>query len=187
MEIENPTRFAIEGKGFFAIDKNDQTTYTRDGNFRLSLTDGGMYALVTTDGDPVLSVDGEPILIEQNVNVDDLIFDGVGNISYIEKETATKMDVGQLQIVQFANVEGLEAIGSNLYKQTAASGEALLESETDGLTKSTIRSGRLEGSNVQVAEEMVNLIVAQRAYELNSTVIKTADTMMQQANELKRG
>lgn len=185
-ETDNPTSFAIEGRGFFAIDNNGENTYTRDGNFRLSLTDAGMYALVTTDGHPVLSVENEPILIEQEIGVDQLQFDMTGNVSYTEKETGTKIDIGQLQIVQFANVEGLEAIGANLYKQTAASGEALLEAETDGLTKSTIRSGRLEGSNVQVAEEMVNLIVAQRAYELNSTAIKTADTMMQQANELKR-
>ncbi|MGL4738622.1 MAG: flagellar basal body rod C-terminal domain-containing protein, partial [Cellulosilyticaceae bacterium] len=80
----------------------------------------------------------------------------------------------------------LESIGGNLYIETPASGAPLLEADGEGLLRSNVRSGFLEGSNIQVADEMVKLIVAQRAYELNSTAIKTADTMLQQANELKR-
>ena len=104
----------------------------------------------------------------------------------MDEEMGTRVDLGQLKIVQFSNTEGLEAAGANLYKETSASGIPLVEGEVDGLVLSTVRTGYLEASNVNVADEMVRLIVAQRAYELNSTAIKTADTMLQQANELKR-
>ena len=185
-ETGNNTDMAIEGKGFFTVLKNDQMTYTRDGSFRISLTEDGAYALVTADGNPVLSIEDEPILIGTEIPVESVVVGKDGSIYYIDQEMNMRMEIGQLKIVQFSNVEGLEAIGSNLYIQTAASGEPLIEGEEDGLVRSSIRTGYLEGSNVQVAEEMVKLIVAQRAYELNSTAIKTADTMLQQANDLKR-
>ncbi|WP_069998889.1 flagellar hook-basal body protein [Cellulosilyticum sp. I15G10I2] len=185
-ETGNNTDMAIEGKGFFTVQKGDQMTYTRDGSFRISLTEDGAYALVTSDGNTVLSVEDEPILIGTEIPVDKVVIGKDGSIYYIDEETNMRMEIAQLKIVQFANVEGLEAIGSNLFIQTAASGEPLIEGEEDGLIRSSIRTGYLEGSNVQVAEEMVKLIVAQRAYELNSTSIKTVDTMLQQANDLKR-
>lgn len=186
-ETGNATDMALEGKGFFAIQTGeDQMAYTRDGSFRLAMTEDNAYALVTGDGYPVLSVENEPILVDVAVKPEDLIFGQDGWVYYQEPETGMRMDVGQLQVVQFANKEGLESIGSNLYIETPASGEPLLEIDNEGLVRSNIRSGFLEGSNIQVADEMVKLIVAQRAYELNSTAIKTADTMMQQANELKR-
>jgi flagellar basal-body rod protein FlgG len=87
---------------------------------------------------------------------------------------------------QFLNPAGLEKIGDNLYEVTDASGAAQNEATTAGLTKSTVRQGYLEGSNVQVATEMVNLIIAQRAYQLNSKAITTSDEMLEQANNLKR-
>jgi flagellar basal-body rod protein FlgG len=186
-ETGNKTDMAIEGNGFFTVLKGDQMTYTKDGSFRISLTEDGSYALVTSDGNPVLSVEDEPILVGNEVSADKLVIGKDGSVYYTDEETKTRMDIAQLKIVQFSNIEGLEAIGSNLYIGTPASGEPLVEGDSDGLTKSTIRTGYLEGSNVQVAEEMVKLIVAQRAYELNSTAIKAADTMLQQANELKRG
>lgn len=186
-ETGNRTDMAIEGNGFFSVLKGEQETYTKDGSFRISLTEDGSYALVTSDGNPVLSVEDEPILIGQDIPSTKLIFGQDGAVYYMDEETNMRMDIAQLKVVQFANVEGLEAIGSNLFVATPASGEALIEGDADGLTRSNIRTGWLEGSNVQVAEEMVKLIVAQRAYELNSTAIKAVDTMLQQANELKRG
>ena len=185
-ETGNGTDMALEGKGFFTVAKGEQTTYTRDGSFRIALVDESNYALVTADGDPVLSTDDESILIGTEVPVDKVMFGKDGSVYYIDPETNTRMDIAQIKLVQFANTEGLEAIGSNLYVQTPASGEPLVEGEDEGLVRSSIRTGYLEGSNVQVAEEMVKLIVAQRAYELNSTAIKTVDSMLQQANELKR-
>ena len=87
---------------------------------------------------------------------------------------------------QFNNPGGLERVGSTSFRVTAASGEALNESTNAAIKKSKIEQGYLEGSNVNVATEMVNLIVAQRAYEMNSTAITTTDQMMQTANSLKR-
>jgi flagellar basal-body rod protein FlgG len=186
-ETGNKTDLAIEGNGFFTVLRGDQMTYTKDGSFRISLTEDGSYALVTSDGSPVLSTEDESILIGNEIPADKIVVGKDGSVYYMDEETKTRMDIAQLKIVQFSNVEGLEAIGSNLYVQSAASGEPLIEGDADGLVRSNIKSGYLEGSNVQVAEEMVKLIVAQRAYELNSTAIKTVDTMLQQANELKRG
>jgi flagellar basal-body rod protein FlgG len=80
----------------------------------------------------------------------------------------------------------LEKIGENLYDQSSASGEPISEWNTQGVIRSQIAQGYLEGSNVNVADEMVNLIIAQRAYEMNSKAITTSDTMLEQANNLKR-
>ena len=187
-QTDNATDLAIVGEGFFAIDRgNDNVAYTKDGSFRISmLADEGAYALVTSDGNPVLSTEGESIVIGNEVPIENVIIGQDGSVYYMDPDTNTRMDVAQLQIVQFANVQGLEAIGNNYYVETPNSGEPLLESEDEGLSKSIIRSGYLEGSNVQVADEMVKLIVAQRAYELSSKAIQTVDTMLQQANDLKR-
>ena len=184
-QTDNPTDIAIVGEGFFAIDNDGEEFYTRDGSFRFSMIeDEGSYALVTSDGYPVLSTEDESILIGSEVAIDDLVIGQDGNVYYLDEE-GVRMDVAQIKIVQFANRAGLEATGSNLYQATPASGEPLSEADEDTLSKSIIRTGYLEGSNVEIAEEMVNLIIAQRAYEINSTAIKTADDMMQQANQLK--
>ncbi len=185
-ETGNSTDMAIEGKGFFTVLKGEQQAFTKDGSFRISLTADGSYALVTSDGYPVLSVEDEPILVGNEIPASKIVVGKDGSVYYMDEETNMRMDIAQLKIVQFDNIEGLEAIGSNLFAQTVASGEPLVEGDADGLVRSNIRTGYLEGSNVQVAEEMVKLIVAQRAYELNSTAIKAADSMLQQANELKR-
>ena len=179
------TDLAILGNGFFCVDNDGEEVYTRDGSFKYSmLEDGGSYALVTSDGYPVLSTEGDSIIISSDIAQDSLKFSPDGTIFYMED--GIQMDVAKVRIVQFANREGLEATGSNFYKATAASGEAIAEEDSDTLKASEIRSGYLESSNVHLAEEMVNLIIAQRAYEVNSTAIKTADDMMQQANQLKR-
>lgn len=182
----NTADLAIQGAGFFSILEDSEVTYTRDGSFRFSMMEGGNYGLVTSDGQPVLSVEDEPIMVDPTIPVDELIIGVDGMIYYTEPDTGLRADIAQIRMVQFSNVEGLEALGNNLYRETDASGVARLEVEEDDLVKSTIKTGYLEGSNVNVADEMVNLIVAQRAYEMNSTVIKAVDTMMQQANDLKR-
>ncbi len=186
-QTDNPTDIAIEGKGFFSVLKGEQITYTRDGSFRFSMTEDGTYALVTSDGYPVLSTEGEPIVMDNTIPVDSLRIGMDGSLGYMDEATNTLINLTQINIVQFPNVNGLEAIGSNLYIETPASGVPISEAEGEDLVRSNLKSGYLEGSNVQVADEMVKLIVAQRAYELNSTTIKTVDTMLQQANELKRG
>lgn len=184
-ETGNSLDLAIQGDGFFAVQKGDETMYTKDGSFKASIIDDSSYALVSSSGEPLISVDNEPIIIDSLINAKELTISSDGKITYLDDESDIPIEVAQIQLVQFSNVEGLDAAGGNLFKKTSASGEPILELDSD-LTKSEIKTGYLETSNVDVAQEMVNLIMAQRAYEMNSTAIKTADTMMQQANELKR-
>ncbi len=185
-QTEKVTDLAIVGDGFFAIQNPDGTeSYTRDGSFSFSvIPDDGTYVLVTSDGRPVLSTEGESIMVDAGISADKLRIGQDGNVFY-KDELGFQMDIAQIRVVQFANKSGLEAVGDNLYKQTGASGEPMAEAEEDALSRSVIRSGFLEGSNVQIAEGMVNLIIAQRAYEINSTAIKAADDMLGQANQLK--
>jgi flagellar basal-body rod protein FlgG len=191
---ENPLDFAIEGDGFFVIDRSspnldiEQIVYTRDGSFKLSVEDDGNY-LVTSDGCYVLDSDGERIMFPSNLASSNITLNSDGTFSYPDPDD----DEGEiittetpLQIVQFPNNQGLESIGNNYYIQTTASGEPLIESEGDTSSTSRIVQNYLEMSNVNIAEEMVNLIVAQRAYELNSKAITTSDEMLQQANNLKK-
>ena len=102
-----------------------------------------------------------------------------------EKGVPQSLDI-QIGLWQFNNPAGLYREGDSLFSETAASGEPMNEAENENLTKTKMIQGYLEGSNVQIADEMVNLIVAQRAYEVNSKVITTSDEMLQQANQLKR-
>ena len=185
MSTGNDNDVAIVGNGFFAIDNDGEELYTRDGSFRFSMIEDEGYALVTADGKPVLSTDDESIIIGSDVPADKIKIGDNGMLFYLD-ENDIRVDIGQIKIVQFTNRAGLEATGSNLFRATPASGEPLAEIDDDSLTKSTLRTGYLEGSNVQLASEMVNLIIAQRAYEVNSTAIKTADDMMKQANQLKQ-
>lgn len=184
-QTDNNTDLAIIGEGFFAVDSNGEELYTRDGSFRFSMLENGAgVAMVTSDGSPVLSTEGKSIIAPDGVGVDQLNVGQYGEVFYTDDE-GEKVTIAQIKMVQFANRAGLEAAGNNLYKSTPASGNALTEGMEGGLTRSSLRTGYLESSNVQLAEEMVNLIIAQRAYEVNSTAIKTSDDMMQQANQLK--
>ncbi|WP_250277698.1 flagellar basal-body rod protein FlgG [[Clostridium] colinum] len=181
---EVKTDLAIEGQGFFMIKTGEEeVSYTRDGSFKVSLGDG-QNNLVTSEGYYVLNTDGEPVTLPQNVSVQDIIIGPNGAISYMQNGKQEDLGV-TIGLVQFANPQGLEAIGGNLYRTTPASGEAVLESDGE-VVKSKLAQGFLEMSNVNIAEEMISLIVAQRAYELNSKAITTSDEMLQQANNLKK-
>ncbi|WP_058486003.1 flagellar basal-body rod protein FlgG [Defluviitalea phaphyphila] len=182
----NPLDLAIDGDGFFAVQRSDdEIVYTRDGSFKISVVDGEAM-IVTSDGYPVLSIDDEPIYIPEDVNISDLIINEDGTISYVDEDGETVELDGQIQIVQFPNRAGLENIGQNFVKPTSASGDPIYEVDGDVNNISKIIQGSLEYSNVQVVEEMVNLIIAQRAYEINSKAIQTSDDMLAQANQLKR-
>ncbi len=183
---ENPSDFYLQGEGFFVVDRGDgDIVYTKDGSFKISIGDGES-SIVTSEGYAILDTDGEPITLPENISMSDVNVDENGNITYIDEDGETQ-DAGiQFDIVQFPNVQGLEAIGNNFYTVTPASGEAIQESEGDTSTVSRIIQSCLEMSNVNVANEMVNLIIAQRAYELNSKAIQTSDDMLQQASNLKR-
>jgi flagellar basal-body rod protein FlgG len=172
----NPLDLAITGDGFFQIRMPDGSfAYTRDGSFKIS-ADG---TIVTADGyilEPELTIpeDAEQLYVSEDGRVDVKL---VG-----ETEPIT---IGQIELVKFINPAGLEAVGHNLYRETSASGvpyEARPGEEGLG----SIRQGYLENSNVDVVQEMVDMISAQRAYEINSKSIKTADDMYQVVNQLKR-
>lgn len=187
LETPGEANFAIDGRGFFGIRGADGNTYyTRNGNFVFAIGTEGLI-LTTSDGLPVLDTEGEPIVLEDDDIVSSKIVVGKdGTLYYPDDENVPQsMDI-TIGLWQFNNPAGLHKEGDSLFSVTAASGEAMNEAENENVPKSKLIQGYLEGSNVQIADEMVNLIVAQRAYEMNSKVITTSDEMLQQANQLKR-
>lgn len=179
---ENPTDLGLSGPGFFSVmsPTSEFPLYTRDGAFKLSV-DGDSKRLVTSEGYTVLSADDDEIVIEDGQT--DLTIDEDGNIS-VKNEDGTTEEIGKIKIVEFLNPGGLEAIGKNMFKATNASGEEVPLEDEERNTK--IYQGFLESSNVQIVDEMIKMIMAQRAYEVNSKSIQTADDMMQMANNLRR-
>ncbi len=182
---EGALDFTIEGDGFFAIqDGNGNERYTRDGALKMALSNDGLM-LTSSSGRPVLGVDSEPIIFPKDVTMERLEVNEKGKFSMMVD--GNRVDLGlQLGVVQFQNAQGLQAIGGGLYDVTVASGKAIVEAESTDVEDSLIIQGGLEGSNVQAVEEMVKLIVAQRAYELSSKAIQTSDEMLSLANGLKR-
>lgn len=171
---QNQLDLAIEGNGFFKVISNDEELYTRAGNFKLD-SDGN---ICTPNGEkiqPALSIPADTVTINIDKSGTVTAFDpsGQGNA------------VGNIELYSFSNPAGLYSMGHNLYQQTDASGEAISGTPgSDGL--GTVAQGYLEMSNVDVVEEMVSMIMAQRAYEITSKAIQTADNMLQIANNIKR-
>lgn len=187
LESQSPTDFAIEGDGFFAVRGIDgETYYTRNGNFTWSIAADSSLMLADVEGCPVLDTQGNPIVLPAGVSAQSVQFTEEGNIYYKDATGETVRSTQQFAVYQFNNPSGLEKLANSRLRETAASGNPLLEVENAGLKPSKIHSGYLEGSNVNVADEMVNLIIAQRAYELNSKAITTSDSMLETANNLKR-
>lgn len=168
VNTDNAFDFAVEGKGYFQVLHPDGSiVYTRDGNF--SLSSAGQ--MVTSNGYAV-----EPaITIPANTLSVTVGSDGV--VSALVAGSSAPTQVGTLTLADFINPSGLEAIGKNLFRETAASGAPAATSPgTDGL--GTLVQGALEGSNVNVVTELVNMIETQRAYEMNSKAISTTDDML---------
>lgn len=188
---DNNTDMMINGKGFFAVmNLNGGVYYTRNGNFLFAEgTEGAM--LCTNDGYPVLNTEGQPIVLGAMENGENYLpsqisIDADGNLCYPD-ETNNPQPIGiKIGLYQFSNPSGLSKVGNSYLEETDASGIPLNEEYDEVGVKSTIKQGYLEASNVNVATEIVNLITAQRAYELCSKAITTSDTMMEQANNLKR-
>ncbi len=185
-ESDNATDFAIVGDGFFAVRGADgETYYTRAGNFVWSEGTNGI-TLSTSDGYAVLDTNNQPIILPNGVNSASVAVSQDGAFGYKNAE-GVYVDMNQsFGLFQFNNPSGLEKVGDNLLEVTDASGAALNESTTATLTPSQVRQNYLESSNVQVATEMVNMIITQRAYQLNSKAITAADEMLEQANNLRR-
>lgn len=174
--------FAIEGEAFFMVNgPKGEVNYTRDGSFKISVSEEGK-KLTTSDGFPVLDDAGNEIVM--NVDISKLVVSSDGDLGYTD-ETGTTIPLGQkIGLVKFENRNGLLSQGKNLYAGTEAAGQAVLDGELG--VKSNLSQRFLEASNVKVVEEMVKLIVAQRAYEVNSKAIQTSDDMLGMANNLKR-
>lgn len=186
LATENDTDFAIVGDGFFAVRGADgETYYTRAGNFTWAVGANGL-TLTNTEGYPVLGTNNQPIVLPAGVTAGSVQVSETGELGYLNAN-GVYVNLNQtIGLFQFNNPSGLEKVGDNLLAVTEASGAALNETTNAALTPSKVRQGYLESSNVQVADEMVNLIIAQRAYQLNSKAITTSDEMLEQANNLKR-
>lgn len=183
---ESDTAFALSGKGLFSVKGEDGNTYyTRSGNFNWAMNKEGGVMLATTDGLPVLDATGKEITFGKDTIASKIYVSGDGEFMYPDANNNLKSMGIVFGIYQFNNPAGLEKLDSGLYSQSAASGAPMNEQTVTSLSKSTVTQGYLEGSNVQVADEMVNLITAQRAYELNSKAITASDEMLQQANGLR--
>ena len=183
-ETGNDFDFAIEGRGFFMVQTRDGVAYTRNGSFQLA---NGVYGatLATMDGNPVLDSFGIPIVIDNDFNPAKITINEYGELCYPDEDN-NAMPIGiKIGLAQFNNPSGLQKAANSLLLETTASGTARLEAEDAQLQQSKIHQRYLEGSNVQAVDEIVNLIVAQRAYEMNSKVITATDEMLQQANNLR--
>lgn len=183
-ETGNDFDLAISGKGFFMVQTPNGAAYTRNGSFQLSIGSGGL-TLSTSEGYPLLDTDGKPIVIDSTYNAADISVNDSGQICYPDASGAPAPIGIQIGIAQFNNNNGLLKLPNSLLQATDASGAAREESTDAVLQKSSIKQGYLEASNVQAVDEMVNLIVAQRAYEMNSKIITASDEMLKQANNLR--
>ncbi len=171
----NSLDLAINGKGYLQIQMPDGTTaYTRAGNLQLDANG----QIVTSDGYPLLpSITVPADTIDITINNSGQVF------AKVDGQVALS-NLGQIQLATFANPAGLEAIGDNLLRETPASGTPTTGNPTaNGFGK--LQQSSLEKSNVDIVQELTNLITAQRAYEMNSRVIKSADEMMSSLNQLR--
>ena len=186
-ESASESAMAIEGRGFFAVQGADGNIYyTRNGDLRWTIGLNGTNMLATSDGYPVLDSRGNPITLSQEYIVSNITVSADGEICYPDvKNNAEGLGI-YVGLYQFNNPAGLEKTSSTLFRESDASGPVINEATNNDVKKSSVIQGYLEGSNVQIVDEMVNMIVAQRAYEMNSKAITASDEMLQQANNLRR-
>jgi flagellar basal-body rod protein FlgG len=166
-QTERPLDVAIEGEGFLQVQMDSgQVAYTRDGS--LEISDQG--TIVTSDGLTIIPgikipSDTSNISISRN-----------GIVSATRGNSTTPVELGRIELARFANPSGLESLGENLYTATAASGEPSTGFPADDGYGSLLQ-GHLEGSNVEIVQEMVDMIAAMRAYEINSKTVKNSESM----------
>jgi len=173
---DRPLNLAIEGDGFFQVQRPDLTTaYTRDGNFTLSDTG----ALITNDGYIVMP----GVYIPEDAN--GVTVTPAGSVQVTTSGQVDPVEVGRIELARFINPSGLLSIGENQYLETPASGEPML-GFPDEYGYGRILQGALESSNVEIVQEMTDMIAAQRAYEINARAIRAGDDMMQVTNDLIR-
>lgn len=171
----NDLDLAVNGRGFFQVElPNGDTAYTRAGSFQTNANG----EIVTSEGYrllPGFTVPSNAISVEVNTE---------GLVSVQLPQQTTMQQIGQLELADFINPAGLEAVGDTMFKETEASGQPIVANPgTDNL--GAVRQGMVEQSNVDSVKEITLLISAQRAYEMNSNVIKTSDEMMDTVNQLR--
>jgi flagellar basal-body rod protein FlgG len=174
-ETDNPLDLTISGQGFFQVRQpSGELAYTRDGSFQLDKSGN----IVTSSGN----------LLEPNVTIpaqaQAITIAGDGTVSYtLPGQNATQV-AGQIQLANFQNPAGMNGIGANLYLPTDASGQPTVGTPGSSTGVGTLMQGYTEQSNVSIVNEFINLIAAQRGYEANSKVVKAADEMYQQVNNI---
>ncbi|NLN40618.1 MAG: flagellar hook-basal body protein [Clostridiales bacterium] len=177
-QTNNRLDLALEGPGFFAVGYEDgQNVYTRDGTFKLSYMPNGQVRLDNMEGYPVLDQYGQPIIFYGDISEDNLTINQDGSI-YLTNEYGSFYQ-GTLGIYTFADPSSLQSVRASYFMATEGSGQPVQALNT------RVIQGYLEQSNVDMAKEMTELIIAQRAYQLNSRVVQTADEMEKQANSLR--
>lgn len=173
----NQLDLAISGAGFFQVTRPDGTTaYTRAGSFHLN----NQGQMMTANGElmtPAITIPS---------NATSVSISPYGIVSATLPGQSAPSQLGQIQLATFPNPGGLSSIGGNLLQQSNASGNAIVDVPGGNSGTGTLQQGSLEGSNVNTVEEFVQMVLAQRAYESNSKVIKVADDMYQQVNGLVR-
>src|SRR5271156_5615574 len=174
-ETDNPLDLVIQGKGFFQVQlPNGSIAYTRDGGFQLNATGN----IVTSSGN----------LIEPQITIpaqaQSVTIAADGTVSYTQPGQTASQVAGQIQLANFPNPAGLNSIGGNLFAQTDASGHPTVGNPGGPEGNGQLMQGYVEGSNVSVVEEFINMIVSQRAYEANSKVVTAANQMYQQINNV---
>ncbi|MCS6266915.1 MAG: flagellar basal-body rod protein FlgG [Vampirovibrio sp.] len=175
MQTANPLDLAVQGEGFFQVQLDSgETAYTRDGSFKRDANG----AIVTSDGYPLIP----NLTIPQDTA--EILINPAGTVS-VKNGQGDIQELGQIQIARFANTAGMEAMGKNLYLRTPASGDPIVGTAGQGeFGRTTVGQGFLENSNVQIVEELINLITAQRAFEANSNVMKAGDQMLTTVNRI---
>lgn len=174
-QTKNPFDLMIEGAGFFPVQTSDgQIAYTRDGSFKKDPNG----QIVDKNGNPLVP----QIMIPQNAS--SISISPNGQVSVVVGNGREPQNVGQIELVNFVNPAGLKALGKNLFAPSPSSGLPQQgQPGQNGLGQ--LAQGEIEASNVNIVEEMVNMITAQRAYETNSKVIQASDQMLQYMNQLR--
>jgi flagellar basal-body rod protein FlgG len=174
-QTDNPLDMVIQGKGFFQIRRpTGETAFTRSGNFQLD-KDG---TVVDSSGNPLEPQITIPAQSQSVTVAPD------GTVSYTQPGQSASQVAGQIQLANFTNAGGLNSIGNGLFMPTDASGDPVIGNPGGQEGLGTLQQGYLESSNVSVVEEFINMISSQRAYEANTKVVKAADEMYQQVNNI---
>ena len=176
-QTSNPLDLAIQGNGFFQVQRPDGTTaYTRAGSFHMN----NQGTIVTSEGDTVLPAITVP------ANATNLTISQYGVVTATVPGQTTPSQLGTIQLANFANPGGLNSLGSSLFSISPSSGNAVTDAPGGSSGAGTLQQGYLENSNVDVVSEFVQMVLAQRAYESNSKVVHVADDMYSQINNMIR-